>query len=156
MYNVAKRQAEVEILPMCQSEGIGVMPYSPTGGGLLTGKYGASLRPESGRLLDNTMYGVRYADPRHYQLAGDFTALSERHGYEPAALAIAWVAAHPAVTAPIVGTRSVAHLEVALRSLEIEMTFDSELYREISALSETPPPATDRNEETSTHNFGAR
>jgi len=156
MYNLAKRQAEVEILPMCESEGLGVMPYSPTGGGLLTGKYGASLRPESGRLLDNTMYGVRYADPRHYQLAGDFTALATRHGYEPAALAIAWVAAHPAVTAPIVGTRSVAHLEVALRSLEIEMAFDSELYREISALSATPPPATDRNEETSTHNFGAR
>ncbi len=156
MYNLAKRQAEVEILPMCQSEGIGVMPYSPTGGGLLTGKYGTDLRPDSGRLLENTMYGVRYADPRHYQLAGDFTAVATRHGFEPAALAIAWVAAHPAVTAPIVGTRSVAHLDVALRSLDIGLRYDSELYREISSLSMTPPPATDRNEETSSHNFGTR
>ena len=141
---------------MCESEGIGVMPYSPTGGGLLTGKYGADVRPDSGRLLENKMYGVRYADPRHFQLAGDFTALATRHGFEPAALAIAWVAAHPAVTAPIVGTRSVAHLEVALRSLDIDLTFDSELYQEISALSVTPPPATDRNEEASSHNYGAR
>ncbi len=156
MYNLAKRQAEVEILPMCASEGLGVMPYSPTGGGLLTGKYASDVRPESGRLLENKMYGVRYADPKHYQLAGDFSALAARHGFEPAALAIAWVGAHPAVTAPIVGTRSVAHLEVALRSQDIELSYDSELYREISALSATPPPATDRNEETSAHNYGTR
>ena len=87
MYNLAKRQAEVEILPMCQSAGLGVMPYSPTGGGLLTGKYAADVRPQTGRLLDNTMYGVRYADPGNYQLAGDFTALAQRYGHEPAALA---------------------------------------------------------------------
>lgn len=156
MYNLAKRQAEVEILPMCHSEGIGVMPYSPTGGGLLTGKYGPDIRPKAGRLLDSKMYGVRYADPRLYQLAGDFTALAMRLGHSPAALAIAWVAAHPAVTAPIIGTRSVAHLEVALSALEIDLEYDSELYREITALSTTPPPATDRNEEASFHNFGSR
>jgi len=156
MYNLAKRQAEVEILPMCHSEGIGVMPYSPTGGGLLTGKYGAEVRPDSGRLMDNTMYGVRYAHERNFQLAGDFTALANRHGYEPAALAIAWVGAHPAVTAPIVGTRSVAHLDTAVRSMDIDLEWDSELYREIRDLSAAPAPATDRNEESSSHNFGAR
>ncbi len=156
MYNLAKRAAEVEILPMCQSEGLGVMPYSPTGGGLLTGKYAPGVRPDSGRLLENEMYGVRYADPSNYQLAGDVSALAARHGYEPAALAIAWVAAHPAVTAPIIGTRSVAHREVALSSQDIDLAYDSELYRELCALSATPPPATDRNEETSAHNFGAR
>lgn len=156
MYNLAKRQAEVEILPMCESEGIGVMPYSPTGGGLLTGKYATDLRPATGRLLDNKMYSVRYADPRHYQLAGDFTALAARHGHNPAALAIAWVAAHPGVTAPIIGTRSREHLDIALSSVEIQLEYDSELYREISELSVEPPPATDRNEETSSHNFGSR
>ncbi len=156
MYNLAKRQAEVEILPMCQSEGIGVMPYSPTGGGLLTGKYSASVRPDTGRLMENQMYGVRYADPSLYKLAGDFTALATRHGHNPAALAIAWVAAHPAVTAPIVGTRSVAHLEIALSSIEIELAWDSDLYREICSLSTAPPPATDRNEEASSHNYGSR
>ncbi|HLL23681.1 MAG TPA: aldo/keto reductase, partial [Kofleriaceae bacterium] len=63
MYNLVKRQVEVEILPMAHSLGIGVFPYSPTGGGLLTGKYGTSRAPTSARLLDNEMYKVRYSDP---------------------------------------------------------------------------------------------
>ena len=64
MYNLVKRTAEIEILPMAQSLGIAVIPYSPTGGGLLTGKYGVDRAPERGRLLDTKMYTVRYAQPR--------------------------------------------------------------------------------------------
>src|SRR5690554_4744158 len=97
MYNLAKRQVESEILPMCQSEGLGVMPYSPTAGGLLTGKYSRGNRPESGRIVDNKMYSVRYSDAFNYELAEAFTALAHQRGHHPAALAIAWVAAHPAV-----------------------------------------------------------
>jgi aryl-alcohol dehydrogenase-like predicted oxidoreductase len=156
MYNLAKRQAEVEILPMCQSEGIAVMPYSPTAGGLLTGKYGKERRPKTGRLLENKMYSVRYSDDSNYQLAEEFTELARANGHEPAALAIAWVAAHPAVTAPIVGTRSVEHLDIALQSLAIDLEYGSELYMKIAGLTPAPPPATDRNEEVSAHNYGSR
>ncbi len=156
MYSLAKRQAEVEILPMCLAEGIGVMPYGPTAAGLLTGKYGVDTRPEVGRIVSNKMYSVRYEDARHYQLADSFSALARERGYHPAALAIAWVAAHPAVTAPIIGMRSMEHLDVALSSLDIDMPWGSELYRDIAALSEAPAPATDRNEESSAHNFGKR
>lgn len=156
MYNLAKRQAEVEILPMCKSENIGVMPYSPTGGGLLTGKYGSSRRPPSGRLVESKMYGIRYGDSSNFELAEKFSAVAKERGFEPAALAIAWVAAHPAVTAPIVGTRSPDHLRTALSAMDIDIAYDSELYREVSALSDTPSPATDRNEEVSEHNFGSR
>jgi aryl-alcohol dehydrogenase-like predicted oxidoreductase len=156
MYNLAKRQAEVEILPMCQSENIAVMPYSPTGGGLLTGKYTRDKKPAEGRLMQNKMYGVRYGDDSNFELAEEFCALAAAHGHEPAALAIAWVAAHPAVTAPILGTRSVAHLKVALGASEIGLRYDSDLYAQISALSPAPPPATDRNEEVSAHNYGSR
>jgi aryl-alcohol dehydrogenase-like predicted oxidoreductase len=60
MYNLAKRQAEVEILPLAQAEQMGVTPYSPLGGGLLTGKYGVGQRPERGRLVENEMYMKRY------------------------------------------------------------------------------------------------
>ncbi|HEY5951362.1 MAG TPA: aldo/keto reductase, partial [Kofleriaceae bacterium] len=56
MYNLVKRTAEVEILPMAQSLGIGVIPYSPTGGGLLTGKYGLDRKPDKGRLIEWKMY----------------------------------------------------------------------------------------------------
>jgi len=145
MYNLVKRQAEVEILPMAQSENLGVIPYSPLGGGLLTGKYGTSKRPDEGRLTDNPMYQKRYGQEWVYEVAEDFTKFANQHGYEPAALAVAWAGSHPAVTAPIIGARNLEQLEGSLKALEIDMT--EELREAISALSPTPPPATDRLEE---------
>lgn len=154
MYNLAKRQAEVEILPCAEAEGLAVIPYSPLGGGLLTGKYGANKRPKEGRLVDNLMYTTRYGAAHNYEIAERFTALAEDRGVHPVSLAVAWVAAHPAVTAPLIGARDLAQLEPCLAAADVEM--DDELYRAIAALSPTPPPATDRNEETSEHNFGSR
>lgn len=145
MYNLVKRQAEVEILPMALSEGLGVIPYSPLGGGLLTGKYAAGVRPESGRLVENAMYRKRYGDERVYETAGKFSAFASVRGYDPAALAVAWVGSHPAVTAPIIGARNLQQLEGSLKAVEIDMT--PELRAEVSALSPEPPPATDRSEE---------
>lgn len=154
MYNLVKRQAEVELLPLAQSEGLGVIPYSPLGGGLLTGKYTASSRPASGRLVDNVMYKVRYSDDWIYDVAERFTEFAKQRGYEPAGLAVAWVGSHPGVTAPILGARNLNQLEGSLKALEIEMT--PELRAEVSALSPEPPPATDRNDERSAHFYGAR
>ncbi len=154
MYNLAKRQAEVEILPMAQAEELAVIPYSPLGGGLLSGKYGTRKKPPSGRLVENKMYQTRYGDPALYILAERFSELAKSYGYEPAALAVAWVASHPAVTAPIIGARNPEQLQQILRCLEIEMT--PELRAEISALSPEPPPATDRNEERTPYQYGSR
>jgi len=145
MYNLTKRQAEVELLPMAQSEQLGVITYSPLGGGLLTGKYGSSRRPASGRLMENQMYQTRYGDAGFYDVAERFTAFARERDLEPASLAVAWVASHPAVTAPIIGARNLEQLEGSLKALDINMT--DELRAQISALSPEPPPATDRNEE---------
>lgn len=145
MYNLVKRQAEVEILPMALSEGLGVIPYNAMGAGLLTGKYSPGKRPDKGRLTDNKMYQARYDADWMYAVAGRFTEFARQRGYEPAALAAAWVGSHPAVTAPIIGARSLAQLEGSLKSVDIVMT--PELRAEISALSPEPPPATDRNDE---------
>jgi aryl-alcohol dehydrogenase-like predicted oxidoreductase len=154
MYSLAKRQAEVEILPMARSEGLGAFTYSPLGGGLLSGKYGVGKRPEAGRLVSNKMYMTRYGAESNYQIAEAFTSFAAEHGHAPAALAVAWVAAHPAVTAPIIGARNMEQLQVVLRAADIAMTDD--LYRAIGALSPAPPPATDRNEESTAHNYGLR
>ena len=154
MYNLVKRQAEVEILPMAQEENLAVITYSPLGGGLLTGKYGPERRPEKGRLVENKVYQTRYGDEWMYQTAGDFSELAERYGYDPAALAVAWVASHPGVTTPIIGAHTLEQLEGSLGALQIDMT--PELYREISALSITPPSATDRNEEGTEYTLEAR
>lgn len=154
MYNLVKRQAEVEILPMAQAENVGVISYSPLGGGLLSGKYGEKTRPDAGRLTSNRMYQTRYGDASNYRIAEAFTSLATARGHHPASLAVAWCAAHPAVTAPIIGARNMAQLEVVLKGAQIEMT--GELYQEIAALSPAPPPATDRNEEATEHNYGSR
>ena len=154
MYNLTKRQAEVEILTMAQAESLGVLPYSPLGGGLLTGKYGVDKRPDAGRLVENTMYQTRYGDAMHYEVAERFSSFAADHGYDPVALAVAWVAHHPAVTAPILGARNVEQLNGSLAALDIDMTPD--LYAAIADLSPTPPPATDRVEERSEHTYGSR
>jgi aryl-alcohol dehydrogenase-like predicted oxidoreductase len=145
MYNLVKRQAEVEILPLAEFAGLGVITYSPLGGGLLTGKYGMTRRPAQGRLVENEMYGTRYGDPVYYEIAERFTAHAQARGVHPAALAVAWVMSHPAVTAPIIGGRNLAQLEASLAALDVPMT--PEWRAEISALTMTPPPATDRTEE---------
>ena len=145
MYNLVKRQAEVEILPMAADEQIGVIPYSPLGGGLLTGKYTPESKPETGRLIENKSYIKRYGVADYFQTAADFTVHAGERGLHPATLAVAWVMAHPAVTAPIVGARNLQQLEASLAALDVPMT--PEWYDEISALSATPPPAHDRSEE---------
>lgn len=154
MYNLVKRQAEVEIFPMALSEKIGVINYSPTGGGLLSGKYGKIKRPKVGRLIENKMYEARYNDSKMFDVAEKFTTLSKNLGYSPVSLAIAWAKSHPAVTAPIIGGRTTKQLKDSINSLKIDMT--SELREEISNLSPEPSIATDRNEESTKHNYGQR
>ena len=144
MYSLVKRQAEVEILPMAQAHDISVIPYSPTGGGLLSGKY-AGGGENRGRLHTNTMYTARYEDEWMHEVAARFAAFCKGRGLHPVSTAVAWVGAHPAVTAPIIGARNVEQLRASLDSVSIDMT--PELRAEISALSRTPPPATDRSEE---------
>ena len=154
MYNLLKRQAESEILPMAESESLAVFPYSPLAGGLLSGKYGPESRPDSGRIVDNRMYATRYGDPSNFEIAAAFTEIASEVGVHPVSLAVAWVASHPAVTAPLLGARSLEQLRPALLALEVDMTED--LRERISVLSRAPAPATDRNEESSKHTFGAR
>ena len=154
MYNLAKRQVEVEILPAAQALGVGVIAYSPTGGGLFTGKYGANKTPDVGRVRDNKMYQVRYGSPAYLEIADRFTQLAQELGHHPATLAVAWVASHPAVTSVLVGGRSLEQLTPTLAASDLVL--DDATRARISALSPEPPPATDRNEERSAHNYGAR
>jgi aryl-alcohol dehydrogenase-like predicted oxidoreductase len=144
MYNLVKRQAEVEVLPLAASEQIGVISYSPLGAGLLTGKYGVNKRPEQGRLVEEKRYTDRYADEMNFLVADRFNAYAAKQGINPSTLAVAWVMSNPAITAPIIGARNVEQLEFSLAAIDVELT--PEKRNEISSLSLTPPPATDRRE----------
>jgi len=142
MYNLVKRQAEVEILPMCADQGVACAPYSPLGGGLLTGKYSHG---GTGRLTENDGYATRYSLEWMHAAADGLAALAAEQGTDPATLAVAWVAAHEAAPMPIISARSVEQLAPSLAALDFDLS--PELYARMAALSPTPPPATDRLEE---------
>ena len=145
MYNLSKRQAEVELLPLATSQQIGVISYSPLGGGLLTGKYTTTKRPETGRIIEKAMYIGRYAADVNYEVAQRVTEYAAAHGENPVSLSVAWVMAHPAVTAPIIGARNLDQLEPSLAALGVDMAPPRRA--EVTALSVDPPLATDRAEE---------
>lgn len=142
MYNLVKRQAEVEILPMAQANGVGVIPYSPGAAGLLSGKYSGQA---TGRLKTNKMYEARYGEEWVFEVAEKFVAYCGARNLNPVATAVAWVGAHPGVTAPIIGARNLEQLRDSLASVNVEMS--ATMRAEIGDLSRTPPPATDRLEE---------
>ena len=139
MYNLVKRQAEVEILPLAQHENLAVCPYSPIAAGLLTGKY---LRGEGGRIKDHPMYTERYKRDEYSKIAARFVDYAKAHGRTPSALATRWVIDHPAVTSAIIGARNLDQLNQALECVDFRLAPEDRA--EITALSVDPPLATDR------------
>ena len=151
MYNVVKRQAEVEILPLAESEQVGVIAYSPLGAGLLSGKYLGETADASGRIIKNDMYAKRYSDPQYRETAARFVNYAKEIGVHPVTLAVSWVKSHPAITAPIIGARNVSQLEPALASAAFSMTPQSR--EAVCQLSIRPASATDRLEEVLDPNY---
>ncbi len=142
MYSLVKRQAEVEILPMALSEKISVCPYSPLGGGLLTGKY---HQGDTGRLTEDQRYKQRYSLEWMHNTASNLSLLATRYNVSPSTLAIAWVSNNKSISAPIISASSLKQLSPSISALNYQMP--SGLYKEITDLSVSPSPATDRLEE---------
>lgn len=145
MYNLLKRQVEVEILPLSESEQLGVLTYSPVAAGLLAGKYSKDERPAKGRIISNKQYALRYRLEEYYEIAEKFTEYARKVNVHPVTLAVAWVKHNNAITAPIIGGRNREQLKASLDAAEFIMY--EEMYEEITALSINPPNATDRIEE---------
>lgn len=143
MYSLVKRQAEVEILPMCAAMGILPATYSPLGGGLLTGKY--QNAHAEGRLASDHRYAARYGLDWMHRAAAQLSKLASDLNVHPATLAVAWAAHHSANPSPILSARSVAQLAPSLAAIEYQMPDD--IYETLAKLTPAPPPATDRLEE---------
>ena len=116
MYSLVKRQAEVELLPMCAAENILAATYSPLGSGLLTGKYSTG---EAGRLVEDPRYGARYGQDWMHKAAAGLTAIAQAQGTHPATLAVAWVAAHPSRPCPILSARALDQLIPSLDGVKL-------------------------------------
>jgi aryl-alcohol dehydrogenase-like predicted oxidoreductase len=123
MYNILKKEPEDDLLPFCLKEGIGVIPYNPLAGGFLTGKYTAGAAPPIGtRLGDQGAYQERYLSSGNFQRTARFLEVSKRRGLHPIALALAWVASHPAVTSPIIGARNGKQLSETLKLADVKIS----------------------------------
>ena len=99
--------------------------------------------------MNMSIYKRRYADERYLEVAERFCEYARGEGLHPATLAVAWVKAHPAVTAPILGARNVEQLEPSLAAADLDLSPDQ--WNEIAALGDPPPVATDRTEERDRH-----
>lgn len=121
-YNLLFRTFERDLLPLCQEEGIGVIPYNPLAGGLLTGKHAPAAPPPDGsRFTLGTaggMYQQRYWHEREFATIEAFRGVAAEAGVSMASLAVAWVLAHPAVTAPIIGASKPEQLADSLAAAD--------------------------------------
>jgi aryl-alcohol dehydrogenase-like predicted oxidoreductase len=114
-YNLLTRTVELEVLPACQDYGLGVIPWSPLAGGLL----GGILRKlDKGRSANERM--VTELD-KHRDKIEQYEKFCDDLGEDPAHVGLAWLLAQPAVTAPIIGPRTMEQLDGTMRTLEIKL-----------------------------------
>ena len=121
-YNLLFRQIERDLLPLCREEGIGVIPYNPLAGGLLSGKHRRASGPTPGTrfTLGNAAerYQDRYWHEREFETVEALRPLAAAAGLSPTSLALAWVLAEPGITAPIVGASRPDQLADAIAATE--------------------------------------
>jgi aryl-alcohol dehydrogenase-like predicted oxidoreductase len=124
-YNLLFRQFERELFPLCEEEGIAVIPYNPLAGGLLTGKHkGAGGPPEGSRFTLGTagqMYTDRYWHEREFAAIEAIGKLAKEAGTEITTLAVAWVAANPVITSPILGASKPEQLKASMAAAEYKL-----------------------------------
>jgi len=135
IYNLLTRHVELEVIPAAQAYGIGIIPWSPLHGGLLSGALrkladGTGARTTSGRAADSL--------EKHRPALEGFEKLCAEVGEEPSNVALAWLLSRPGVTAPIVGPRTMEQLDGALRAVELTLSGET-----LASLDELFPPIGD-------------
>lgn len=125
-YSLIERSVEHELIPMAQAMGLGVMPWSPLGGGILTGKYGRDdLHEEGGADVSPTRKGViasfGHLTERSLGIADVVSAVARDIGATPSQVALAWTLSNPAVVAPVIGARTLAQVQDNLGALHIRL-----------------------------------
>jgi aryl-alcohol dehydrogenase-like predicted oxidoreductase len=125
-YNLLFRQIERELIPLCAEEGVGIIPYNPIAGGLLSGKHDPSSPPTEGTrfTLGSAAgnYQNRYWHDREFATVGELRKIAEREGVSLVTLSVAWILANPAVTAPIIGASRPEQLEASLAAADFVLS----------------------------------
>ncbi len=117
-YSLMERTVEGELMPMAQELGMGVTPWSPLKGGVLTGKYTRENRPKEGEARS----AAKELDEQVYGIIDALLAVAKETGHTPAEVALAWVQSRPGVTSTIIGARTMEQLDANLKALEVSLS----------------------------------
>ena len=130
-YNLLDRRIERELLPFCKTYNVGVIPWSPLAGGMLSGKY-LDEKPKSGRYGKSDPMGRLEKLPRQKLIR--FRALAEKNGMSMTTMALAWVASQPQVTCPIIGARNEKQLKESIDACSVRL--DEKVLKKIDEIFE--------------------
>lgn len=121
-YNLLDRRIENELVPMCQAYNLGILPWTPLAMGVLAGRYtdADNFPPDSRGKLRGGIYAERVTAPG-IEVGKQFVRLANEYGIQPAQLAVLWVKDQPGITAPLIGPRTLEHLEQFLPVLDMKL-----------------------------------
>jgi aryl-alcohol dehydrogenase (NADP+) len=128
-YNLLYREIERELLPLCAEEGVGVIPFNPIGGGMLSGKYDFTKPPTEGTRFAYTgrigdLYRDRYWQDNIFKAVGELQGIATRAGIPLPTLAVAWTLTHAAIASPIIGASKPEQLDATLAALDVTLGAD--------------------------------
>lgn len=127
-YNLLFREIERELLPLCQVEGIGVIPYNPIAGGLLSGKHDSASGPTEGTRFNTSsasgLYRERYWHERMFETVEALKKAASEAGVSLVTLAVAWVRSQPAISSPIIGASRAEQLKDSIQGATYEIDED--------------------------------
>ncbi|MDQ0190251.1 aldo/keto reductase [Alicyclobacillus cycloheptanicus] len=121
-YSLADRTPELELVPLCLDQGIGLIPYFPLAGGILTGKYSGPSNPPAGSRADkDPNFAKRLKEEQYMTLAAQVNQAAQEMGVTPSALSLAWLMHQPAVSTVIVGATKVEQVEQNVQSADLHL-----------------------------------
>ncbi|XXR84120.1 aldo/keto reductase [Sorangium sp. So ce394] len=134
-YNLVYREEEREVIPLCRSEGIGVIPWSPLARGFLVGNRSKDGKGETVRAKSDEFAQRLYFQDSDFAVVEKVTEIAAKRGVPNAQVALAWLLQQPGVTAPIIGATKLSHLNDTAKAVELELDAD-----ELRALAEPYRP----------------
>jgi aryl-alcohol dehydrogenase (NADP+) len=145
-YNILYREEEREMLPLCRSEGMAVMPYSPIARGFVTGERPRETFGETVRARTDDYMKKLYYKEEDYTVVDRITEVATKRRLPNVQIALAWVLQQPGITSPIVGVTKLEQLDQLVGSLEVKLDASelqalSEVYRPLEPIGDMPRPA---------------
>lgn len=144
LYNLVDRDTELDLIPVCRDEGVGIIPWSPLRGGWLAGSYRRGMEgPPSGSRTETQAKAASRpwdadADERTWRVLDTLHAVAEEAGRTPAQVGLRWLMDRPGVTAPIIGSRTPEHLEDNLAAIDVRL--EPEHAERLTAAGDKPKP----------------